>query len=206
MPITTLMTVRGVPIRFDGKVITFRAGLTVDADGSPRAYGPNNTGLDLTADAGRPGRWWGILTENGQPSGNPFIQPPGSVCPGMYLSTTSYQRERYLPSDARRYVNAEEVAYVVLPQPLRDLVADVVLGCRAVVRRYVEGVSLDIEAVVADFGPSTHLGEGSMALATLLGCNADPRDGGTDEAIYDYLIYPGVPAVVNGETFELQPE
>lgn len=36
--------------------IVYRAGYVVDADGAPNAYGPNDTGLDYTKEAGHPAR------------------------------------------------------------------------------------------------------------------------------------------------------
>ena len=36
---------------------------TADADGSPRAYCPGNKGLDFTANAGKEGHWYGVVTD-----------------------------------------------------------------------------------------------------------------------------------------------
>ena len=45
-------------------------------------------------------------------------------------------------------------------------------------------------AIVADQGPTTKIGEGSIALAKALGVNSSLRIGGTEHGIF-YLIFPG---------------
>ena len=37
--------------------------MTIDADGAPNAYHPDNTGLDDLANAGTPGRWEGLAKD-----------------------------------------------------------------------------------------------------------------------------------------------
>ncbi|MGH6644781.1 MAG: hypothetical protein ACRED3_19015, partial [Bradyrhizobium sp.] len=50
--------------------------MEIDADGAPNAYHPNNTGLDLLANAGFPGHGWrSVLVEDPAHPGMPFIQP-----------------------------------------------------------------------------------------------------------------------------------
>jgi hypothetical protein len=44
----------------------------------------------------------------------------------------------------------------------------------------------------------------SLACARALGINPDPNRGGVDEHTVHYLIQPGVPAVVDGVTYQLQ--
>src|SRR5215468_3115940 len=39
-------------------------GMAVDADGSPRAYNPNNTGLDDNQNAKNGDQWVGVVTEH----------------------------------------------------------------------------------------------------------------------------------------------
>jgi Fungal chitosanase of glycosyl hydrolase group 75 len=197
-----LMSVRrtNVIAHVDGSV-KFVAGMTVDADGSPRAYGPAGTRpLDYLANAGSPGRWWGIATDT---SGKPFIQKEGDPYPGYYVSTTSYQRSGFAISDPRRYVDSETVPFIVVPAPLRKMVRGIVLGCAATILRGSSGDS--ISCVVADFGPATHLGEASIAAARMLEVPDDPKRGGSDRQDFIYTFFPGVPAVVNGETFSLIP-
>ena len=57
----------------------FEAGMAIDADGAPQAYHPepdSNLGLDFLVNAGSPGNWFGIVTDSGQPDGNPIVQGP----------------------------------------------------------------------------------------------------------------------------------
>ena len=193
------MRVRGQPITWDGNAIRFRSGLTIDADGSPRAYGPDDSGLDHTANAGHEGNWWGVIVDR---DGNPIVQGKTDPCPGMYVSPTTYGRPQFLPTNPRKWLNSETIPYGVIPGPLRRLIKPIIMGCYGVVTNRHNGKRMEI--LIGDSGPATHLGEGSMALADGLGINSNPRTGGTDEPYLDWLIYPGVPALINGEQFNLQ--
>ena len=64
-----------------------------------------------------------------------------------------------------------------------------VLGCRAVIEDKVTGKSLT--AIVGDFGPATHLGEASIAVANFFGINSSPKRGGTSARRFKYRIFPG---------------
>jgi hypothetical protein len=196
-----LTSVRGVPVTLnDDGSVSFRGGLTIDADGSARAYGPAGTKpLDYLANAGRPGNWWGVVTFQGLP----VVQHAGDPQPGYFISTTSYERKGFPKTDPRRYLDSEAVPFIVVPGPVRKMVGPIVLGCRATVTDLRTGV--EIVALVGDFGPATHLGEGSIALARALGINSDPKTGGVDGDRFEYRFWPGVEAKVGGESFELLP-
>lgn len=181
-----LSTINGTVINWDGKKISYVAGLAIDGDGSPRCYGPNNSGLDYTANGGKPGDWWGVVVDG---IGNPIIQGKNDPAPGMYISTTSLVLEGYGPKDPRRYVNSETVPYVVVPNSVRKAVPGKVLGCKVTVTNTKTGKS--VEAVVADIGPGNKIGEGSIALAKALGINENVRKGGTSDRIIKYEIFPG---------------
>lgn len=184
---TLLATIGGVNVQRRGDVVYWTGGLQVDADGSPRAYNPDSAlGLDRLDNAGHPGNWWGILTDNGRTFGKPIIQCATDPAPGFYISATSlYDPHRdYRWNDPRRFVNAETIPYVVLPPELRGALPGgptLDLGDFAVVVNLANGRKAG--AVVADIGPHGEIGEGSIALAGLLGVNADPRTGGTNENI-----------------------
>jgi hypothetical protein len=173
--------------------------MQIDADGSPRAYGPNNSGLDYTANAGEPGNWYGIVTNE---NSHPIIQGPNDPCPGFYVSPTTYVRKQFKESDPRRYLNSEKIEYVVISGKLRKMIPPVCIGCHVVVTNIRTGKQ--VIAVCGDSGPSDKIGEGSIALALALGLNPDARHGGTDEHIIKFELYPGVPATLENETFELQ--
>jgi hypothetical protein len=57
------------------KLYLVNAGMSIDADGSPHAYHKDNTkALDYLANAGKPGNWWALATDNGKSDGNPLVQ------------------------------------------------------------------------------------------------------------------------------------
>ncbi|OJJ20581.1 hypothetical protein BKI52_19195 [marine bacterium AO1-C] len=161
-----------------GKAILFKSGMSIDADGSPRAYHPKNIGLDDLKHAGKNGNWWALATRDGVP----VLQKSG-----YYVSTTSLQDFRYTPWDQRRYTDAEKIPYIVLPPKVKQA-GKVSLGDLAVV--YNTQNHRWTYAIYADTGANTRIGEGSIALAKLLGVNASARSGGTRQGIV-YLVFPG---------------
>lgn len=169
----------------DGSV-KFIGELCIDADGSPRAYGPNGLGLDYIENAGNPGNWWGIVTDS---EGYPVLQGEKDPAPGYYISTTSLQDRRYPVTDPRRYVDSEKIPFIVVPGPIVRFAHGSVLGCRAEILNKETGKR--ISAVVADIGPATHLGEASIAAAEALGINADPKTGGSGLKSFLYTFWPG---------------
>jgi len=165
----------------DGAAVMFQSGMTIDADGAPNAYNPDNTGLDDLSNAGEPGHWDGIVADR---DGTPLVQGPDDPFPGFYVSQTAlvdWTKER---TDPTRYVDASKIPYIVLPGQLsRQIGAR--LGDFAVVFNMRNGYSAG--AIFADIGT---LGEGSVALADKLGIWSNAREGGTRGGIL-YLIYPG---------------
>lgn len=165
----------------DGSAVMFRSGMTIDADGAPNAYNPDNTGLDDLANAGEPGHWDGIVANR---EGDPFVQGPDDPFPGFYISCTSLVDWAKDSVDPTRYVDASKIPYIVLPGELsRQMGAR--LGDFAVVVNLRKASSA--YAIFADIGT---LGEGSVALANELGIWSDAREGGTRGGIL-YLVYPG---------------
>lgn len=164
--------------------IVYRAKMAIDADGCPRAYGPNNSGLDWTANAGYPGNWWGIVTDV---NGDPIIQGASDPYPGMYVSSTSLVRSGYSNSNPLRYVDSENIPYIALPSSLQSL-AGIAKGDLAYVRNSTNGLST--YAYFADTGPSGKLGEASMYTAAQVGINSSPKTGGTSSGIIDYIVFP----------------
>lgn len=163
--------------------LAFKGGMSIDADGSPRAYHPQNTGLDALGNAGKPGNWWGLATNS---NGKPYVQGPNDPAPGYYVSTTALIDSRFAASDPRRYVNSEEIPFIAVPPQLKD--QGVKLGDLVAVRNDKTGKT--VFAVVADIGPRDHQGEGSIKLAQELGINADARKGGTSSGV-SYVVFPG---------------
>src|SRR5687767_14284317 len=52
----------------------FHGGLAIDADGAPNAYHPEDRGIDHLANAGRPGNWWAVVTDDRSSKGTPIVQ------------------------------------------------------------------------------------------------------------------------------------
>lgn len=187
----------GVQAQPDGSYIVI-CGAQVDGDGSPRCYGPNDTGLDFTANAGHPGDWWGVETDNGNPTGNPIVNPAS----GLWISDTSLHLEG-------KPVNAETVAGIVVPEWWARSVPGVVLGCKAEMTFLDSGIMAP--CVSYDIGPN--FGEASIGahiivrqidpgiLQNLNDLKALVRHGGISKYSFRYQIWPGVPA----PGFNLQP-
>jgi glycosyl hydrolase group 75 (putative chitosanase) len=162
----------------------YESGMTIDADGAPNAYHPDNLGLDDLANAGTPGSWEG-LAKNAE--GEPFIQGPDDPFPGYYVSATALADRSKAVSDPMRYVDATRIPFVVLPGGMsRQLGARV--GDFAVVFNQRNGKMS--YAIFGDVGPYDRIGEGSMALADNLGIRSDARNGGARRGIL-YLVFPG---------------
>lgn len=168
----------------ENAVLAFESGLSIDADGSPHAYHPApQPGLDFLANAGEPGNWWALVTDNGQSNGNPLIQGPGDPAPGYYISTTTLEDPSKSRGDARRYVDSETIPFVALPPKIKQFfrLGDIGMAFNKVnqARSFF---------IFADIGPGNHIGEGSIKLAENLGINNNARHGGTDGKVV-YLLF-----------------
>jgi hypothetical protein len=177
---------RDIPIgRLSGSSAFFyESGMTIDADGAPNAYHPDNTGLDDLANAGTPGRWEGLAKDA---DGEPFIQGPSDPFPGYYVSATALADRSKPVNDPTRYVDASRIPFLVLPGGMARQ-----LGARpgdfAVVFNLRNSKSS--YALFGDVGPYDRIGEGSVALAENLGIRSDARNGGARGGIL-YLVFPG---------------
>jgi hypothetical protein len=165
----------------DSAPFFFATGMTIDADGSPNAYNPENTGLDDLSNAGQPGHWDGVLQDA---DGNPLMQGPGDPFPGYYISCTSLADRTKRPLDPTRFVDASKIPYVVLPREVA-FESGTRLGDFAVVMNLRSGAWS--YAIFADVGS---FGEGSIALADNLGIWSDAREGGRRGGVL-YLVFPG---------------
>lgn len=162
----------------------YRAKMYIDSDGSPRSYGPNNSGLDYTANAGYPGNWWALVTDV---NGNPIIQGASDPYPGMYVSTTSLVDSHYSTTNPLRYVNSETVPFIAMPTNVLAS-GNVIVGDVAYVYNTTTGQSCF--AIYADAGNTTSIGEASIMTASLVGVNPNVRTGGTSAGIIDYVVFP----------------
>ncbi|HZI49686.1 MAG TPA: hypothetical protein VFD75_17945 [Pyrinomonadaceae bacterium] len=196
----------------DGSYKTKPAGMMIDADGAngqtggvpvyaPKGFTP--APLDFLANAGEPGNWFGVVTDTGRADGKPVKQNASGPAPGAYVSATSYRWPTLARIDPLAYVDAASVPYIVLPSHWRKLAVGVVLGCKATVEDTKTGKIL--ETGVLDFGPRKNLGEASIACAKFFDIPSSPKQGGTKEPRFIYTFFPGVAAVINGVTYQLQP-
>jgi len=170
----------------DSSAFFYESGLMIDADGAYHAYHPDKkSGRDYLGNAGRPGNWWALVTDNGKPSGNPVIQSKSDPAPGFYISTTSLEDPTKDRKDPRRYVDAESINFFVLPGKLA-------LGAKlgdfgVVIRPQVNDYEY---AIFGDVGPANKLGEGSIALAAALGIPSNPKSGGISHGLIT-VVFPG---------------
>jgi hypothetical protein len=174
----------------EGKGLFYQAGMAIDADGAPTAYHPepdSAAGLDYLANAGHSGNWWGLVTNTGEPDGEPVVQGPSDPAPGFYVSTTSLQDKTRSRTDPLRYVDSSTVPYVVLPRDILNPLS-VRLGDFATAINLKTGQVAG--AIFADVGPAGKIGEGSIALADAVQVPSSPKHGGVDSGIV-YVIYPG---------------
>ncbi len=164
---------------------------------APRAYGTHGKGLDALGNAGKPGHWWGIVTDNGKPDGTPVTQAP--PLDDFYISPTALQDHRYGRTDPSRYVDSETVPYISLPgkgslkgkhpNPDHRLHAfPSKLGDLAWVMNLATGLACG--AIHADVGPAAKLGEGSICLARSLHIPPSPRHGGVTRNVL-YVVFSG---------------
>jgi hypothetical protein len=162
----------------------YESGMTIDADGAPNAYHPDNIGLDDLANAGAPGYWMG-LAKNAE--GEPFVQGQNDPYPGYYVSATALADRTKAVNDPARYVDASKIPFIVLPGAMaREIGARP--GDFAVAFNQRNGQSS--YAIFGDVGPSDRIGEGSVALAENLGIRSDARNGGARRGIL-FLVFPG---------------
>ena len=172
----------GVPVaQLPGtRAFFFVSGMTIDADGAPNAYHPNDDGLDEVANAGQPGRWNGIVADQ---NGTPLLQQKDDPFPGYYISCTALYDRTKKSTDPTTYVDSSTIPYVALPKELAD---------REGMRLGDFGFIMNLNnrrwsyAIYADIGT---VGEGSIALADALGISSDARQGGQSDGVF-YLLFP----------------
>jgi hypothetical protein len=180
----------------DSEAFFFVSRMTIDADGAPNAYNPDDSGLDELANAGAPAHWNGIVADR---HGNPLIQQENDPSPGSYISCTSLSDETKKFTDPTGYVDASKIPYVVLPEDVADR-GGARLGDFAFVTNLRNGKSSF--AIYADIGT---LGEGSIALADALGVWSNARHGGQSDGIL-YLLFPGTGNLQPRTLAEIQSE
>lgn len=194
-----LLKISGVPVYWIADTyIEYVGEMTSCGDGSPRCYGPSHAKpppLDYLGNAGSPETgWWGVVCDD---EGYPIVQKKGNKMkhpwPSLYISCTAYGHKEYPEDDCRRWVDAERVAYSVIPSSVRVAVAPKFLGCRATILD--KHTDKELTCVCAEIGPGTHLGEASMTAVEYFGLDPNPKAGGSsDKKRFRYRFFPGEPA------------
>jgi hypothetical protein len=164
------------PFSFSDDGFTWAGKGSVCADGAPNAYRPGDTGLDYLANAGKPGNWWGIVTDE---SGLPVVQSPADPSPNSYVSQTAMARPGYEPHDQNRYIDASRIPYVVLPRNVEQLIPRSIyerLEKGDIARASYRGVT--VIGIYAEVGPAWTLDvgtvHGELSIAALEGLGHDP--------------------------------
>jgi hypothetical protein len=101
-----------------------------------------------------------------------------------------------------KYLNADVDRYIVVPPQVRSMVPGVVMGCKARLTNLDTDAST--EAVTGDIGPKTKTREAAYCAAKVVN-PLITHNSGDDKHIYFYELFPGVPAVVNGKQYALEP-
>lgn len=162
--------------------------MAIDADGSPHAYHPKGSppGLDYLGNAGKPGNWWGIVTNNRKSSGTPIVQGRSDPAPGFYVSATALVNSKVSWKSPNAYANSETIPFIVVPGASSSLgwgLGDFATVCNSRKKACYH-------AIVADIGPRSKFGEASMKLASAIGLNNSPKRGGANSGII-YIVYNG---------------
>jgi hypothetical protein len=178
-----LKTVGGVKVYKEGNALLYKTGATVNGDGSPHCYHPDDgEGLDYLDNAGSPGNWWGIYTDS---SDRPVVQSIYHPAPGYYISTTALVNPAYPENHPDAYIDSERYPFCVVPGMFGNgwQLGDVGFCLN-------EKTDDNMYCATADIGPQNHIGEVSMLLAKCLGLSPDPKAGGTESGIV-YVVFPG---------------
>jgi hypothetical protein len=142
--------------------------VSLDADGSPRAYHPQNKGVDANANAGHPNKGWrSLLAVHPQDPDKPYVQKDGPFA-GYFGCKTSLRNRAIPETDGRAYVNSEEIPHLVFPGAFYSIKGTGRFGDIGMARAI--GTAFETEVIVAEGGPTkAPLGEMSLARAVALG-------------------------------------
>lgn len=184
-----------------GAAVFYTSRMHVDADGCPRAYGPENSGIEDNRNAQRSNGSFSrnviVLDENGEPVRQRSTDP----APGFFISKTALGDPDLPDRNPNKWVDALTVPYLVLPG---GGAGGARAGDAALVIRRDTGVQ--VKAIVGDIGPADETGEASMCCAGLVsglslsqitetlartsGSLIDPRNGGPRGNNFRYIAFP----------------
>lgn len=103
-----------------------------------------------------------------------------------------------------KYLNADVDKYIVVPPQVRSMVPGVVMGCKGKVTRQAGIESVESPGVVGEIGPDYTTGEAAYCLAKVVNPSVG-HNSGDKNRVYFYELWPGVPAVVDGKQYKLEP-
>jgi hypothetical protein len=112
-----------------------------------------------------------------------------------YQSQTAYY-------NGGKYLNADKDKYIVIPPQVRKMVDTAVMGCQARMTNLETGKWR--AAVTGEIGPDDKTGEAAYCLAKELNPKITHNTGDSSR-IYLYELWPGIPAIVDGKTYKLEP-
>jgi hypothetical protein len=101
-----------------------------------------------------------------------------------------------------KFLNADKDKYIVIPPQVRSAVDPVVMGCQAKLTRL--DTMENSPALCGEIGPDTKTGEAAICLAKKMNPQVTANSGDS-RLIYFYELWPGVPAVVDGKHYKLEP-
>jgi hypothetical protein len=175
---------------------------SVDADGAPNAYHPDDVGracakephvgLECPQHAGYPHTsWWDkVLVPDTLDPSVAYRQPSGPY-KDFFVCMTSLRKYGGDKFDPGTYVDATKVPYVVIPTGFNQLSFSAKQGDVGLATHLESGVS--VAFIVADYGGGSKakLGESSIALFEALGGeNVNPQNGaGVLSGTYQYVIF-----------------
>jgi hypothetical protein len=184
-PMNLIKTIGGVKVYTDTGAILYKAGASVNGDGSPHCYHPDDSqGLDYLANAGSSGEWWGIYAPP-DGTGKPVQQSIYHPAPGYYISTTALEDPSQPEDHPDRYIDSERYPFCVAPGNFGEgwQLGDVGFCLNTKTQN-------NMYCATCDIGPTNHIGEVSMLLAKCLGLSSDPKKGGVESGIV-YVMFPG---------------
>ncbi len=177
-------------------IFFFQSHARVCADGAPNAYKKADQGIDYLENAGRPPfkgapkdkdlnkwQWWALVVNE---INFPIEQKHTDLYPGYFISTTAHSNKDYKLNDPRRYVDANNIPYIVLPKKNSGSAE---LGDFAFIIDKKTG--LTCPAIYSEVGPRDSIGELSIKAADILKIPSNPRKGGVSRKDILYIVFPG---------------
>jgi hypothetical protein len=120
---------------------------------------------------------------------------------GPDYNDPSYQTQTAYYNNGK-FLNADKDKYIVVPPQVRSMVDPVVMGCMARMTNLRTGHWS--AAVCGEIGPDDKTGEAAYCLAKELNPEIS-HNSGDSSRVYLYEFWPGIPAVVDGKFYNLEP-